>query len=182
MLQPAAQGSEESGATFEASKTGFIHFERWPTEAESKPSLQFFDSEVKPRDAIEILGVILDTKLHMTAHVDKIITMATKKCLTIGRLRGIRPKQMRQLHRAVLDTTTDYAASTWYATGRLGVQQHMTCLEHIKEMASSRLRNSPIPPGSLPSLLVLRCPADFFRAPKSGRPGSSVRHGGRQQR
>ena len=139
VLQPAARWSEESGATFEASKTGFIHFDRRPKDGEPKPALHFFESEVKAQDAIKILGVILDSKLNMTAHMDKIITTATKKCLAIGRLRGIRPKQMRQLHRTVVDTTTDYAASTWYARGRLGVQQHTTRLERILRMGAQAI-------------------------------------------
>jgi len=139
VVQPAAQWSDESGATFEASKTSFIHFERRPATTDWKPALHFLNSEVEPQTTIKILGVVLDSRLRMTAHTDKIITTATKKCLAIGRLRGIRPKQMRQLHRAVIDTTTDYAASTWYARGRLGVQQHTMRLEKIQRMGAQAI-------------------------------------------
>ena len=104
-----------------------------------KPALHFFDNEINPQDMIKILEGVLDCKVSLTAHCDKSITAATKKCLAIGRLRGIRPKQMRQLHRAVIDTTTYYTASTWYARGRLGVQQHTTRLERILRMGAQAL-------------------------------------------
>lgn len=89
--------------------------------------------------ATKILGVMLDTRLCMTTHFDRIITTATKKCLAIGRLRGIRLKQMRQLHRAVIDSTTDYDASTWCARGRLGVHQRTTRLERIQCMGAQAI-------------------------------------------
>lgn len=96
------------------------------------------NSEIKPQDKIKILGVVLDNKLNITAHIDKTVTSATQKYLALGRLRGIRPKQMRQLHRAVVDTT-NYAASTWYARGRLGVTGHISRLERIQRMGAQAI-------------------------------------------
>jgi hypothetical protein len=139
VLQVAERWSAESGATFEASKTGFIHFERGPAGEHARPSLRFLSSEIKSQDKIKILGVVLDQKLNMMAHIDKTVTSATQKCLALGRLRGIRPKQMRQLHRAVVDTTIDYAASTWYARGRLGVTGHISRLERIQRMGAQAI-------------------------------------------
>jgi ribonuclease HI len=139
VLQVAERWSAESGATFEASKTGFIHFERSSVDEQARPSLRFLGSEIRPQDKIKILGVVLDEKLKMTAHIDKIVASATQKCLALGRLRGIRPRQMRQLHRAVVDTTIDYAASTWYARGRLGVTGHISRLERIQRMGAQSI-------------------------------------------
>jgi len=139
VVDPAARWSEESGATFEASKTGFVHFERRPMGVDPRSALRFADTEIRPQDSIKILGVTLDSRLRMTAHTDRIITAATQKCLAIGRLRGLRPKQMRQLHRTVIDSATDYAASTWYARGKLGVQQHTTRLEKVQRMGAQAI-------------------------------------------
>lgn len=139
VLQVAERWSAESGATFEASKTGSIHFERSSVDEQARPSLRFLGSEIRPQDKIKILGVVLDKKLKMTAHIDKIVTSATQKCLASGRLRGIRPRQMRQLHRAVVDTTIDYAAPTWHARGRLGVAGHISRLERIQRMGAQAI-------------------------------------------
>lgn len=139
VLQEAERWSAESGATFEASKTGFIHFERSPADDRPEPTLEFLGSIIRPQGMIKILGVVLDSKLQMTAHIDKIVTAATKKCLALGRLRGLRPRQMRQLHRTVVDTTVDYAASTWYARGRLGVTGHISRLERIQRMGAQAI-------------------------------------------
>lgn len=139
VIQVVERWSAESEATFEASKTGFIHFERGSADEQARLSLRFLSSEIKPQDKIKILGVVLDNKLNITAHIDKTVTSATQKCLASGRLRGIRPKQMRQLHRAVVDTTIAYAASTWYARGRLGVTGHISRLERIQRMGAQAI-------------------------------------------
>lgn len=139
VLQVAGRWSAESGATFEASKMGFIHFERGSADEQVRASLRFLDSEIRAQDKIKILGVVLDKKLNTTAHIDKTVTSATQRCLAMGRLRDIKPKQMRQPHRAVVDTTIDYAASTWYARGRLGVTDHISRLERIQRMGAQAI-------------------------------------------
>lgn len=136
VLQPAARWARESGATFEANKTGLIHFKYRPSDEDRRPSLRFLGTEIEPQDKIKVLGVILDAKLRMAAHIEKIIERATKKCLAIGRLRGVRPKQVRQLYRTVINATTDYAASSWYARGRRGVQDHLARLGRVQRMGA----------------------------------------------
>jgi len=91
---------------------------------------------------MKILGVVLDHKLKITAHIDKTVTSATHNCLALGPLRGIRPKQMRQLHRAVVNTTIDDPASTWYARGRLGVTGHISRLERIQRMGAQAINGA----------------------------------------
>ena len=136
MLRTAARWARESGATFEADKTGFIHFGRRTTESETRPPLRFLGKNIEAQDKVKILGVVLDAKLHMKAHIDKVVQTATKKCLAMRRLRGVRPKQMRQLYKTVVATTTDYAASTWFARGRRGVHYHIARLNRIQRMGA----------------------------------------------
>lgn len=136
VLRPATRWSRESGATFEASKTGLIHFDFKRVEEERGSPLRFFGAEIKPQDKIKVLGVILDDKLRMAPHIEKIVERATKKCLAIGRLRGIRPKQVRQLYQTVINATTDYAASTWYARDRPGVREHVARLGRVQRMGA----------------------------------------------
>ena len=71
--------------------------------------------------------------------MDKIVLAATQKYLAISRLKGIRPRQMRQLFRAVVVPTTDYAASTWFARGRLGTKKVTSQLEKIQKMGAQAI-------------------------------------------
>ena len=136
VLRRAAEWARESGASFEVDKTAFIHFDRRRAESETSPPLRFLDKNIEARDEVKILGVILDAKLNMKAHIDRVVQAATKKCLAIRRLRGLRPKQMRQLYRTVIAATTDYAASTWFARGRRGVRYHIASLDRIQRMGA----------------------------------------------
>ena len=136
VLRTAAQWARESGATFEANKTALIHFERRITEPETLPPLRFLGKNIEVQDRVKILGVVLDAKLNMKAHIDKVVQAATKKSLAMRRLRGVRPKQMRQLYGTVIATTTDYAACTWFARGRRGVQYHIARLNRIQRMGA----------------------------------------------
>ena len=139
VLRPAAQWAQEGGVTFEAEKTGLIHFERRPSEPGRPPVLRFLGRTIEPQDKVKVLGVILDSKLRMKLHIDKVVQAATKKCLAIRRLRGIRPKQMRQLYRAVIAPTVDYAASTWFARGRWGMQDHLTRLNRVQRLGAQAI-------------------------------------------
>jgi hypothetical protein len=139
VVQPAAQWARESGATFEADKTGFIHFQKRPSDTEDLPALHFFGKNIAAQEKVKILGVILDAKLSMKAHIDKVIQGATKKCLAIRRLKGMRPKQMRQLYKAVIAPTIDYAASTWFARGRWGMQDHITRLNRVQRLGAQAI-------------------------------------------
>lgn len=87
--------AKQSGATFDLDKTGFIHFVRPRSKTNVVTSLKFRGVEVVSQPAVKLLGAILDAQLNMRAHVEKVILAATKKCLAIGRLKGMRPKQKR---------------------------------------------------------------------------------------
>ena len=139
VLRSAAQWSRESGATFEADKTGFIHFERRPTDPDTIRPLRFLGKEIEAQEKVKILGVVFDAKLQMKSHIDKVVRAATKKCLAIRRLRGVRPKQMRQLYRTAIAPTADYAASTWFARGRRGLQDHIARLNRIQRMGAQAI-------------------------------------------
>lgn len=50
----------------------------------------------------------------MKEHVSNAASKAISRCLAIKRLRGIKPKAMRQLYRTAVTSISEYAASTWY--------------------------------------------------------------------
>ena len=118
MLRRAEEWGRESGASFEVDKTSLIHFDRRKAEPEASPPLRFLDRNGEVQKEVNMLSVVLDAKLDMKAHTDKVVQAATKKCLAIRRLRGMRLKQTRQLYRTVIAATTDYAASAWVVKGR----------------------------------------------------------------
>ncbi|THX73100.1 hypothetical protein D6D04_08719 [Aureobasidium pullulans] len=72
----------------------------------------------------------------MDAHVERVTTAATAKCLALARLRGLRPKQMRQLYRSVVIPTTDYAASSWFSQDRRGISRLVNRLERVQKMGA----------------------------------------------
>ena len=92
VLRTAVEWVWESGASFEVDKTAFVHLDRRRAEPEASPPLRLFAKNIEARDEVKILGVILDAKLHMKAHIDRVVQAATKKCLAIRRLRELRPK------------------------------------------------------------------------------------------
>ncbi len=50
----------------------------------------------------------------MEEHVSNAASKAISQCLAIKRLRGIKPKAMRQLYSTAVTSISDYAASIWY--------------------------------------------------------------------
>lgn len=52
VLRATARWSRESGAIFEADKTGFIHFERRPTDLETRPRRSLVNSRVN----LQVIG------------------------------------------------------------------------------------------------------------------------------
>jgi hypothetical protein len=136
VIPKAEAWARESGATFEAEKTGFVHFSRQPRKLLRSPPLMFNGAEINSTDGVKILGVTLDQKLRMNAHVERMTTVATAKCLALARLKGLRPKQMRQLYRSVVIPTTDYAASSWFSQTRRGISRLVSRVERVQKMGA----------------------------------------------
>lgn len=90
--------------------------------------------EVKPKSEVKLLGVIFDKQLRWRAHVQRAVKRATKTCLAIGRLRHLRPKQMRQLYQACVIPQMDYASTVWHSPQRCKWQ--VTTLSRIQRIAT----------------------------------------------
>jgi hypothetical protein len=109
--------AKESGAIFKADKTGLIHFIAVARSnhilTEALP-LSFQGKEIYLKENVKILGVILDTKLRMDTHISKVSVRALVRYLALHSVKGIRPRQIRQLYKAYIVPTIDYAASAWF--------------------------------------------------------------------
>lgn len=104
----------DSGATFESTKTEFIHFTRRPITLAELPKLQIMGNEVAPCSELKILGIIFDQGLRFKSHAARAATRGEKAALALGRLKGIRPSTTRQLAIATVTPVVDYGAPTWY--------------------------------------------------------------------
>jgi hypothetical protein len=62
-----------------------------------------------------------DSQLDITTHVSKITAKTLGRCNALTAVKGLRPKQMRQLYQACVLPGLDYAASTWFYPGKRGM-------------------------------------------------------------
>ena len=135
--------ARESGAIFEADKTGLIHFTsgamataRSTQAAAEVPSLNFQGTEIYPQESVKILGVTLDTKLRMDTHISKATTKALGKCIALQSVKGLRPRQMRQLYKACVVPTMDYAASAWFGPGKRGTERLLNQFRQVQRLGA----------------------------------------------
>jgi hypothetical protein len=140
IIPKAERWARESGATFEPSKTGLVHFTRRPKEGEQNgPDLQFQGRDIAPSEHIKLLGVILDSKMKFHQHVARMTAKATRQCLAIKRLRGVRPKQVRQLYNATVTPIMDYCASAWYGPGKWGNLSLLRNMEKVQRIGAQAI-------------------------------------------
>ena len=109
------------------------------THREQDISVQFMDKRIRPQKTIRLLGVVLDEQLKMKEHVLQASVRATKKCMALARLEGIRPKQMRQLYKSVVVPTMDYGAAAWYAPDRHGYFHLNKHLDRVQRLGAKAI-------------------------------------------
>jgi hypothetical protein len=64
---------------------------------------------------------------------------AIRQCLAIKRLRGVRPKQVRQLYNATVTPIMDYCASTWYGPGKWGTLSLLRSMEKVQRIRAQAI-------------------------------------------
>jgi hypothetical protein len=130
IIPHAERWARQSGATFEADKTSFIHFTR-RAEKDDTRVLQFGDTTILPQGSVKVLGVTLNKKLAMDEHLSRVITKGIRACFSLQAIKGTRPAQMRQLFRSCVLPIIDYAASVWYGPGKPDVVRLTHALEKV---------------------------------------------------
>jgi hypothetical protein len=63
-----------------------------------------------------------------------VINKGTRACLSLQAIEGTRPGQMRQLFRGSVLPIIEYAASTWYGPGKVGVVRLVNALEKVQRL------------------------------------------------
>jgi hypothetical protein len=112
IINDALDWERRSGATFEADKTAIIHFTRKSYRSESEP-FDIKGQEIRPKNHVKILGVIMDAKIKFKEHVARASSKGLEAALELKRLRGLSPATARQLFTSTVVPVVDYASNVW---------------------------------------------------------------------
>jgi ribonuclease HI len=91
---------------------------------------------VTPSLNVKVLGATLDTRLAMDEHISRVATKGFKACMSLQAIKGLRPKQMRQVFRSCVLPIVDYAASTWFGPGQKGTARLCHTLEKVQRLGA----------------------------------------------
>ena len=112
IIKDAIDWEKRSGATFEADKTAVIHFTRKAHKTDTQP-FTIKEQEVKPKDHVKVLGVVMDAGLKFREHIARAASKGLEAVLELRRLRGLSPPTARQLFTATVAPVMDYASNVW---------------------------------------------------------------------
>jgi hypothetical protein len=70
----------------------------------------------------------------MDTYISKVSARALVRCLALHLVKGIRPKQMRQLYKACIVPTIDYAASVWFGLDKRGTMRLLNRLRRVQRV------------------------------------------------
>jgi hypothetical protein len=93
---------------------------------------------VEPSSTAKLLGVIFDHELRWKDHVQQAIKRAIKVSIALGRLRYLRPEQMRQLYQACVTPAVDYASTVWHDP------QSSQCITHAIPQTATEVQAKEI--------------------------------------
>ena len=112
IIDKACDWEKRSGATFEAEKTAIIHFTRYTGRVDVEP-FTIKGEEVRPKEQVKVLGVIMDSRLHYKQHIARAATKGLEVAMELKRLKGLAPSATRQLFTAMVAPKVDYASNVW---------------------------------------------------------------------
>lgn len=72
--------------------------------------MNFDEIDIKSKQIVKILEVVLDEELRMKQHISYAASKATTQCLAIKRMKSLVSKSMRQLYIAIVVSIIDYVA------------------------------------------------------------------------
>jgi hypothetical protein len=72
----------------------------------------------------------------MDTHISKVSASAIAKCIALQSVKGLRPRQMRQLYKACVVPTMDYAASAWFRPGKRSTERLLNRLGQVQRLGA----------------------------------------------
>ncbi|KAF4547018.1 Hypothetical protein D9617_69g077970 [Elsinoe fawcettii] len=141
VLPMAKTWAEGGGAVFEAGKTGLTHFiaPRMSVDMDRTVPLTFLGKTIGPQESIKLLGFHLRSDLSMGEHAGKKIGKAMRTVFAISRLKGLRPRQARQVYEAAVLPVLDYGAAIWFAPDKRGLQGIMKKRARVENAAAKMI-------------------------------------------
>lgn len=112
IITSAMEWEKRSGATFKPEKTAIIHFTRKLYKTDDQP-FTIKGQVVQPKEAVKILGVIMDAKLKYREHMARAASKGLEAVIELKRLKGLPPSTARQLFTATVAPVVDYASNVW---------------------------------------------------------------------
>jgi len=130
------------------SKTEMILFTR-KYKPDSLSSIYFYQEELEQRTQVKYLGVILDSKLNWSIHIDvkcnKALISLNQLRRSIGKTWGLTPRTTRWIYTAIIRPSLTYAAVVWWPRVKLKTAGRK--LEHLQRLAclfiTGALRTTP---------------------------------------
>lgn len=98
--------------TFEAEKIAIIYFTRYTGRVDSEP-FTIKGEEVRPKEQVKVLRVIMDSRLHYKQHIARAATKGLEVAMELKRLKGLAPSATRQLFTAMVAPKVDYTSNVW---------------------------------------------------------------------
>lgn len=89
-----------------------IHFTSKTYKTESKP-FTIKGQDVRPKDCVKILGVIIDDKLKYKEHIARAASKGLEAAMEPRRLNGLSPLTAKQLFTYTVAPVVDYAWNVW---------------------------------------------------------------------
>ncbi|OQE67429.1 hypothetical protein PENNAL_c0172G09561, partial [Penicillium nalgiovense] len=112
IINEALDWEKRSGAIFEAEKTAIIHFAPQTRKSDHDP-FTFKGQAVVPQDHVEILGLLMNTRLKYKEHIARAASKGLEAAMELRRLRGLTPASARQLFTSTVAPVVDYASNVW---------------------------------------------------------------------
>jgi ribonuclease HI/exonuclease III len=114
------------GSSFDLKKYDLIHFSRTPKRFRMDATVQLASHDIRPKDSVRVLGVILDPTLRWHAHLRAVEAKAAQqlnalKSLT-GSIWGSSMEAIRKVYTATVRPAITFGCNAWYMPA--GLPEH----------------------------------------------------------
>ena len=134
-LRSVERWCSQVGLSVNPLKTNIVLFTKKRIVQGVRP-LRFYGSEVHVSDEVKYLGVILDSKLNWSAHIElriKKACMAFGQCRrAIGKNWGLKPEHIHWIYNTIVRPILAYGCLVWWQKGEVATVR--TKLNHLQRM------------------------------------------------
>ena len=129
------QWCENNHMKLNIDKTQLVIFQR--NRDKTNPSLEIKKTTINPAEEMKYLGIVFDSRMTFTSHLNKLITKAGRRLNTIRRLTrthwGTAPTIIRTLYRSCVEPIIKYGAEIWITS--MKTQENTRKLDRVSRLA-----------------------------------------------